>query len=808
MSYGHFEGREYVITNPRTPVKWINYVGTIDFGGFVDHTGGLLVCKGDPALNRITKYITQLPSSEFKGSTIYLRGRRGDRSFLYSPYYVPTLHEYDRYECRIGLGYSRFLMEYVGIRTEITVFVPEGESVVLQDVRIRNTGSDTVEVLDLIPVVEYSHFDALKQLTNADWVPQTMTSKAIGRPGGLLVLRQCAFMQTGRAENFLTSNSPVSSFEADRRRFLGENEYGTWKMPFSLVDGREFSNYEPLRGDNVGALMHHVGPLAPGEERRVIVQLGQVESVEKAMPLIERFREPEEVDAAFARMQAFWEEYLNVCQVETPDPEFDLLVNTHNPRQCYVTLNWSRYLSYYQLGYGARGIGVRDSSQDVMAVVAGAPGRAKKLLRKLLSVQKRNGSSMHQFNPKTMEATMGDAREMEDRPQYYGDDHLWLVFAVCHYIAETGDYAFLEEEIPFYEKDKEGRPLESARVLEHLERALAFTWNDTGVHGIPHLGFADWNDTVNLKIGAESFFIAHQFSKAARDLADLMDHLGKKEKAETYRSYAEEMKRRVNEVGWDGEWYLRYFDWDGSPIGSRGNVHGKIYTNAQSWAVISGNATPERARKALDAVYTHLNTRYGIKLSTPGYDHYDPNLGGVTTYPPGAKENGGIFLHANPWVIIAECMMGNGERAYQYHRQVNPIKKNEIIDIYEVEPYVFCQNILGDEHPQFGLGRNSWLTGTASWMYQAATQYILGVRVTHSGIVIDPCLPSEWEGFRMRRKVRGTWYEITVRNPEHVSRGVQSCTLDGEAVEVSGGAARIPFDTEGKDHVVEVILGA
>ncbi len=806
MRYGHFEGREYVITNPHTPVKWINYVGTIDFGGFVDHTGGMLICKGDPALNRITKYITQLPASEFKGSTIYVRRRKANRNFLYSPYYVPTLHLYDLYECRVGLGYSRFIMECEGLRSEITVFVPEGESVVLQDVRIKNIGKDPIDELDIIPVVEYSHFDALKQLTNADWVPQTMTSKAIGNPGSLLILRQCAFMQIGRAENFLTSNWPVSSFETDRKRFLGANEYGTWTSPLALKQ-KELSNFEPLRGDNIGALIHHLGTLQPGEERRLIIQLGQAESVEKAIPAIERFRKPEEVDAALSQMEYFWENYLNVCQVETPDREFNLLVNTHNPRQCFITLNWSRYLSYYQLGYGERGIGMRDSSQDVMAVVSGAPERAKNLLRKLLSIQRQNGSAMHQFNPQTMEATIGDAQEMKDRPKYYGDDHLWLVFAVCHYLTETGDYTFLEEKIPFYEKGEDGKPLEVVTVLEHLERAVEFTWNNVGAHGIPLLGFADWNDTINLRNGAESFFIAHQFSKACRDLCELMEYLGEEEKVKKHQAYAEEMKKRVNEVGWDGEWYLRYFDYDGTPLGSKQNTKGKIFTNAQSWAVISNNAPLERANKALDAVYTYLHTEYGIKLSTPGYDHYDPNIGGVTTYPPGAKENGGIFLHANPWVIIAECMMRNGERAYQYFSEINPIKKNEIIDIYEVEPYVFCQNILGDEHPQFGLGRNSWLTGTASWMYQAATQYILGVRVSHQGLIIDPCTPFEWKIYTVRKKTRGAWYTITVHNPSHVSEGVRSCTVNNETVPLDNGRVVIPFAPEGSENTVEVVLG-
>ncbi|MEM5947499.1 glycosyl transferase [Spirochaetia bacterium 38H-sp] len=805
MEYGHFEGREYVITNPHTPVKWINYIGTIDFGGYVDHTGGMLLCKGDPAVNRITKYITQMPASDFKGSTVYIRANIDGKTVIYSPYYVPTLHEYDLYECRVGLGYSRFIMEYKGIRTEITVFVPDGESVAIQDIKIKNIGNKRIESLDVIPVVEYSHFDALKQLTNADWVPQTMTSKAIGKPGDLLVLRQCAFMMVGVAENFFTSNRPVSSYEADRKLFLGKNEYGTWAMPASL-EKDEFSSQDILRGDNVGALMHHLGALEKGAEDRIIVQLGQVESVESSMALIDRFRKEEEVDKALADIEKFWEDFLSVCHVETGDEDFDTLINTHNPRQCFITLNWSRYLSYYQLGYGARGIGVRDSSQDVMAVIAGAPDRARRLLEMIISVQCRDGSSMHQFNPKTMIASNGDAHEMDDRPDYYGDDHLWLILAVSQYLKETGDYDFLKKEIPFYEKDKQGNPVEKATVLEHLERALEFTKTHTGKHGLPLLGFADWNDTVNLRTGAESVFIAHQFSLASREMAELFSYLGDNEKSQKYLSYAEEMKETVNREAWDGKWYVRYFDYDGSPIGSNKNDKGKIYTNAQSWAVMSGNADGQRAKTALESVYELLNTPYGIKLSMPGYDHYDPNIGGVSTYPPGAKENGGIFLHANPWVMIAETIVGNGDRAYQYHSQLNPIKKNNDIDTYEVEPYVFCQNILSNEHPNAGLGRNSWLSGTSSWMYQAATQYMLGIRPSHYGLVIDPCIPSSWDKISIKRRFRGKVYNIIIKNPAGVSKGIKSCTLDGKGIEIGDGKVIIPVPSSAECNV-EVVLG-
>jgi cellobiose phosphorylase len=803
MKYGYFDdaNKEYVITNPKTPVKWINYVGTLAFGGIVDHTGGALICAQDPAINRITKYIPQMPSSGFKGTTLYLRFKLGDGYRVFSPYFVPTLDPYALYECHVGLGYTRILSEFYGLRADVTIFVPFGENRVIRDYKITNVSDRSVE-LDAIPVVEYTHFFALKQFTNADWVPQTMQSKAHRGEDGTLILTQYAFMNKDVQVNILTSNRPVSSFESDRKRFLGGNEYGTWAAPLSLQND-ELGNYEALRGDNVGVLMHHLGVIRPGETTRLITQLSQNESVEKDLPAIVKYRDGAQVDRALEDMAAFWEEYLSKMQVETPDPAINSLLNVHNPRQCHTTKNWSRYLSLYQLGLGARGIGFRDSSQDVMGVLAQMPEEAKALLKQLLSVQKRNGSAWHQFNPLTMVASPGEA-DSEDIPlRCYGDDHLWGILAVTAYLKETGDLGFLDEEIPYYDKDKNDNPIESGTVLDHLKRALEFTWENVGSHGLPLLGFADWNDTINLRAGAESCFIANQFGKALVEMMALMQHLGDDAMVAQYREYHAAMQQRLNDQAWDGEWYVRYFDFDGSPIGSRVNAAGQIFANGQSWSVISGYAPPERAKTALDAVYRRLNTSKGIKLSTPGYNGYDETVGGVTSYPPGAKENGGIFLHSNPWVIIAETMVGNGDRAFEYYSQINPAAKNDVIDEFECEPYAYPQNILGDEHPQFGLARNSWLSGTASWCYQAGTQYILGVRSTYDGLVVDPCIPRGWDGFKVTRHFRGAVYRIAVRNPDHVCKGVKSMTVDGGATVGN----TIPIFEAGGTHKVEVVLG-
>ena len=782
MNYGYFDDPncEYVITDPHTPAKWINYIGTLQFGGFVDHTGGALICKQDPTFNRITKYIQQMPSSDFKGETLYLRIKQTNRYKVFSPFFVPTLDAYDKYECRVGLGYTRIISEMYGIRTEVMIFVPTGAAVEVRDIKVTNISGKPLEV-DAIPVLEYTHPDALKQFTNADWIPQTMQSKAV-KDSEYTVLIQYPFMFRDIKVNYFTSNLPASSFETDRKKFLGENEYRTWANPVSLQQ-QELSNTQAFRGDNIAALMHHLGTLQPGETKRLITQLGQEHTLDDAKQSIETWRNPKSIDVALDAMKKYWDAYLNVLQVETPDPAFNSTVNIHNPHQCHTTRQWSRYLSYYQLGLGARGIGIRDSSQDILGVMANDPQDAKNFLKTLLSFQKQNGSALHYFNPLTLEGSEGDSLEREDRPHYYSDDHLWSVLCVTAYIKETGDTAFLDEVIPYYEKDKDGKPSQSSSVLDHVKQALTFTRTDTGKHGLPLLGFADWNDTVNLPTGAESLFTANLYGTALREFIALLEHLG--QPADEYRTAYDEMKTRIEEHGWDGKWYVRYFDNEGAPLGSSKNTYGQIYLNGQSWAVISGFASSERATEAMQWVYEKLNTKYGIKLSAPGFNGFDPKYGGVTTYPPGAKENGGIFLHPNPWAMIAETMLGNGDRAYEYYSQINPAGKNDSIDLYEIEPYVYAQNILGDEHPQFGLGRNSWLSGTASWCYQAGTQWILGIRAEYDGLRIDPCIPSKWDGFKATRKYRGMTYHIAVTNPQHVCKGVEKVLVNGKQVEGS-----------------------
>ncbi|PNI04375.1 glycosyl transferase [Vibrio diazotrophicus] len=803
MKFGYFDdnNKEYIATTPCTPIKWCNYVGTLEFGGLVDSNGGVVLCKGDPALNRITKYITQLPNSDFKGSTVYLKvTNREGKVEVFSPFYTPTLKPLEKFENHTGLSYTKIISEGYGVRCEVTLFVPKDATVLLEDIKVTNISDEELHV-DVVPVFEFTHFDALKQLVNADWVPQTMTLKAHQQASGHTVLEQYAFMKRDYAVNLMTADRPATSFDGDRQKFLGNMGYGSWAAPEKLFTA-ELGNSECLRGDNIGALNLRLGWLAPQQNERTVVQLTQMPSLAQAESMLARYRDHQEVDKAFDALATHWDNYLAAVQVETPDPAMNSMLNIHNPRQCHTTKNWSRYLSLYQLGYGARGIGFRDSSQDTLGVITHMPEEAREFIERLLSVQNVDGSAMHQFFPSTMEANAGDSREEEDRPDYYGDDHLWIVYAVTQYVKETGNAEFLDKLIPFYQKDKQGKPLESASVWEHLCRAIEFTRGNTGQHGLPLLGFADWNDTVNLPTGAESLMVASMYGKALLDMLDLCRLRGEDDRAAQYQAQYEQMKAIVNQCGWDGEWFVRYFDEQGQPVGSHTNAQGQIYTNGQSWPVIAGFAEQERATQALNSVYTKLNTANGIKLSTPGYNGFNPNLGGVSTYPPGAKENGGIFLHSNPWVMIAEAKMGNGDRAYEYYRQINPASKNDVIDIFESEPYCYPQNILGDEHPQFGLGRNAWLSGTSSWTYVAGTQWILGVRPDIDGLIVDPCIPVDWKEFRVKRQFRGATYHIHVTNPDKVSKGVAELRVNGEVL----AGNKVPVFTEG-EHQVEVRLG-
>lgn len=755
--FAHYDDarRELVVIDPRTPTKWINYIGTLDFGGFVDQTGGLNLCKKDPANNRVTGYRIDVPPNAPRGHTLYARTTAPDGTrVVFSPFFTPTLTAYDRFECRMGLGYTRWLVGMMGFEFDILIFVPANASQAIIDVKVRNLAAAPGVKLDLVPLVEFSHPDALKNLTNADWVPQTMKGKAMGD-----AIVQYPHMAEGRRANFLAGNRPFDSFTTDRNHFLGRYGYGTFAAPGALFD-ESLDDYEAPRADNgnsIAAMLYRLGTLERGKEERLILQLGQANGPADMAEAIARFGQPGKVDTAFGVLNGNWRAYLDrLREVKTPDAALDRILNVLGPRQNHATFFWSRYLSLNQLGYGGdRGIGVRDSNQDLMGVLPYMPEKAREMIEKLLSVQRYDGSSMHQFNPLTMKASIGEGHPGSDQ-DFYSDDHLWNVLAVIEYVKETGDLAFLKKSIPYYEEGS--GETKSGPVLEHLHRALAFTSGNLGRNGLPNLGWADWNDAFNME-GAESVFSACLYGKALLEMQDLTTFLGDGGSARGYAQDYARIKKNINRNAWDGEWYVSYIGKDGRPFGSKGNAEGQIYLYTQAWAVIAGFASPERAARAMRSVQERLDTEHGIKVMTPAYQATLPGIS-ASTYAPGLKENGGVFLHPNPWAAIAEAMLGNGDRAVRILDRILPLKQDP--KVYECQPDVFVQNMASDEHPQAGLARNPWLSGTVSWVNQALTKNILGIRPALDGLILDPVLPPSWPGYSATRVFRGVTCRIRV----------------------------------------------
>ncbi|MEO6097133.1 MAG: GH116 family glycosyl hydrolase [Fibrobacteria bacterium] len=796
-AFSHFDDaqRELVVVDPRTPTKWINYVGTLDFGGFVDQTGGMNLCKRDPANNRVTGYRIDAPPNAPRGSTLYARTTAPDGvRAIFSPFFTPTLGSFERFECRMGLGYNRWIVRMHGFEFEILIFVPAGASQAILDVKVRNVSAPPGTKLDLAPLVEFSHPDALKNLTNADWVPQTMKGKAVGD-----VIIQYPHMAEGRRANFLTGDRPFDSFTTDRNHFLGRYGYGTFQAPGGLL-AEHLDNYEAPRADNgnsIAAILYRLGTIEPGKEERLILQLGQGSGAADQAEAIARFRDPARVDEAFQTLKGNWRAYLDrFREVKTPDAALDRVINVLGPRQNHATFFWSRYMSLNQLGYGGdRGIGVRDSNQDLLGVLPYMPEQARQMIERLLSVQRHDGSSMHQFNPLTMKASIGEGHPGSDQ-DFYSDDHLWNVLAVIEYIKETGNLAFLEQHVPYYEEGP-GEP-KSGPVLEHLHRALAFTAGNLGRHGLPNLGWADWNDAFNME-GAESVFSACLYGKALLEMQDLMGLLGDGRSARGYAEDYARMRKNINRNAWDGGWYVSYIGKDGRPFGSKENEEGQIYLYTQAWAVIAGFAPPDRAARAMLSVKERLDTEHGIKVMTPAYKTTLPGIS-ASTYAPGLKENGGVFLHPNPWASIAEAMLGNGDRAVQIIDRILPHKQDP--RIYECQPDVFVQNMAGDEHPQFGLARNPWLSGTVSWVNQALTKHILGIRPAFDGLIVDPVLPAGWPGYTATRVFRGVTCRI------RVERGAErDCVVLVDGVSVAGGLIPMAMLKERTETEIVVRLG-
>jgi cellobiose phosphorylase len=786
--YGYFDpaAREYIITNPKTPTPWINYLGDGVYGGIISNNGGGFSFDRDPRFKRVSRYRYNAVPEDQPGRYIYLKDMQNGS--VWSATWQPVKETYDAYQCRHGMGYSVINLEKDGIASEVTYFVPLGEKFEIWRLKVQNKSSQK-RLINLFSYAEFCFFDAAKDQQNVDWVQQI--GQGVYEDGFIF---WNAFMKTWDF-TFMVSSMTPQSFDTNRDSFIGR--YHDLKSPLAVENGA-CSNSISHRGNGAGCFCHSL-ELAPGSSEEVIYILGVTPEPGAAKNAVKPLLNPAAVDQMFAALKEHWQNYLSAYQAETPDADLNLMLNTWNPYQCKATFNWSRFVSLYQLGID-RGMGLRDSAQDILGVLQAIPTHARELLIRLLQCQFADGHGYHLFYPLTGEGSMGEAQG--GKYNWYSDDHLWLIEATIAYLRETGDFDFLNQTIPYAENGGEGS------VWEHLMKAIDFTAAHLGEHQIPLNGFADWNDALNLDRGkgrAESVWTGMLYSRVLTQMSELATRLGKNTEAQRFAGLFESIKKAINEHAWDGEWYLQAYDDDCVKVGSKTNEkEEKIYLNPQSWAVLSGIAPIDRAKVALKKAQEILGTEFGLVLLYPAYKAHRPDRGGVSTYPPGAKENAGIFVHTNPWFIIAQLLTGQHNEAYQNYRNILPSLKNAIPDRHEVEPYVYCQNILGKEHPLFGLARNSWLTGTAAWAYVAGTQYLLGIRPQFDGLLIEPHIPDTWNEFTVKRKFRGRELEIIFKETTKTSRSKIKLLLNGSPIE-SGNFIPMSKIETGNKHTVQVI---
>jgi len=784
-AYGYFDeaAREYVITRPDTPTPWINYIGEGRYGGIVSNTGGGYSFDRDPRNRRVTRYRYNGVPMDQPGRYVYIRDQESGE--YWSPTWQPVGERLEFYECRHGAAYTKIRSVHRHIEAELTYFVPlsptdEPAPCELWVMRIHNAGT-VKRRLRTFSYAEFSLPDAFNDMVNLDWAQHIVFSSC--ENGTIRVATKF-----NPLVYFFGSSSEPAGYTCDREDFLGR-----WRglAHPAVVESGIPSNAPSPRGNSIGSLTHDI-ELEPGEERRIVYIMGATERPAEIARVVARFSDPAEVDAAFAALRDDWNSYLSRFTVETPDADTNAMLNFWNQVQCRTTLYWSRFVSGYESGMG-RGMGTRDSGQDTLGTMHTVPDHARRILTRIWEMQFADGHTWHQFYPLTGQGGPGLAGEFPDWPQWFSDDHLWLIISVCAYLRETGDFSYLEELVQY--QDHAAEP-----VWDHMMRAVDFTLNHLGPHKLPRSGFSDWNDTLNIDHGsgkAESVWVAMQFCRAMLDLAGTCEQTGRAADAIRFAGLHASMAARVNEVAWDGAWYTRSFDDDGEPVGVSGAAHQAIDLIPQSWCVLGEVAPRDRAEQAMHSADEKLNTPYGVALLWPPYDGADDRIRGTSTYVPGAKENGGIFCHANTWTIVAAAMLGWGEDAYRYYRQILPLARTDS-DVYKVEPYTYPQNICGPTHPSFGMARNAWLTGTASWTYVAATQWILGIRPTFDGLRVAPVIPAAWPGFKAHREFRGAAYEITVRRQgpgNSVSLVVDGVAVAGDVVPLPApGTATVRVD--------------
>ncbi|MDX9993160.1 MAG: glycosyl transferase [Anaerolineales bacterium] len=804
MKYGYFDdkAREYVITRPDTPLPWINYLGSQEYFGLISNTSGGYSFYKDARLRRLTRYRYNNAPLDLGGRYLYLRDNLSGESW--SPSWMPVRRSLDEYRCRHGLGYTVIESNYRGINVQTRTFVPLNETLEIWQVTVTNQGQTPAD-LSLFSAIEFCLWDAQDDATNFQRnysTGEVEIAPLAERSGSAVEAPTVIYHKTEYRERrdhfaYFACSEPLAGYDTQRDAFLGP--YRGWDNP-QVVETGQSGNSEAHGWQPIGS-QHVKLTLQPGQEKQIIILLGyhenpkddkfdppgsQTINKKTVEPILAKFLNPAQVEAAFDELRQHWTNLLAKFQVSSPDEHVNRMVNIWNAYQCMVTFNLSRSASYFESGIG-RGMGFRDSNQDLLGFVHMIPERARERILDLAATQLQNGGAFHQYQPLTK-------RGNNEVGTGFNDDPAWLVVGLAAYLKESGDWSILDAPVQY-----ENEPGSETPLYEHLQRALQYTRERLGPHNLPLIGRADWNDCLNLNcfsdtpgqsfqttIGkdgkvAESVFIAGLFVLACKEMEQIANYeLGIRKSLipnsqsansqfethppEFYANAAAEMEKAVWAAGWDGEWFRRAYDDFGKPIGSRENAEGKIFIEPQGICILAGLGLENgNALKALDSVGKYLATPHGIVLQNPAYSRYYLEYGEISSYPPGYKENAGIFCHTNPWIMLAEAKAGRADKAFSYYKRICPSAREQISEIHRCEPYVYAQMIAGKDAPTHGEAKNSWLTGTAAWNYVAITQGILGIQPDFNGLKIEPALPSAWSGCEVVRCFRGVRYEISIK---------------------------------------------
>lgn len=812
MKFGHFDDqrREYVITNPQTPWPWINYLGNEDFFSLISNTAGGYSFYKDAKFRRINRYRYNNVPMDSGGKYFYIR----DENSIWSPGWKPCKTELDSYECRHGMNYTRIEGEKNGISASVLYFVPLKTWAEVQKLTLTNHSGKRRKI-QVFSFLEWALWNAATDMENF----QRNFSTGEVEVEDSVIYHKTEYRERRNHFAYYSVNVPVQGFDTDRESFLGL--YNGFEIPQVVSEGKSRNSvahgWSPVASHCIEV------ELNPGETKDFIFVLGYVENTDaekweskniinktKARKTISDFDTTAKVDAAFAALQHYWDNLLGVYRLDSGDEKLDRMVNIWNQYQCMITFCFSRSASFFESGVG-RGMGFRDSNQDLLGFVHLIPERARERIIDIASTQFPDGGCYHQYQPLTK-------RGNNDIGGGFNDDPVWLILGTISYIKETGDFSILEEKVPF-----DNNMTKARSMFDHLTVSFDHVVNNLGPHGLPLIGRADWNDCLNLNCfsndpnesfqttenksegsKAESLMIAGLFVMYGRDYVALCEKLGKSAEALRAQSFVNAMVNAVKQYGWDGEWFLRAYDFYGNKIGSSENEEGQIFIESNGMCTMAGIGLEEGlCNKALDAVNQRLDTPYGIVLNNPAFTRYYIEYGEISTYPEGYKENAGIFCHNNPWIMIGETMVGNGNRAWEYFRKICPAYLEDISELHKTEPYVYAQMIAGKDAFRPGEAKNSWLTGTASWNFYTISQYILGIQPYYDGLRIDPCIPTYWKGYKITRKFRGATYHIEIQNPNGISKGVKHISADG--VTLPGNL--VPAYADGLEHKVIVMLG-